>query len=103
MVVANSHRKDFRDMDGADYRAYLVTRNAVPTVYHSPDMHLKRLRVLARHAVSYFDAFLHRVIEALAAAKVRRIQRELMFKATYDCRTHGLDARSHDASERDRV
>lgn len=103
MAVANSHRKKFRDLDGADYRAYLITRNEAPIVYHSRDMHLKRLRVVARNAVSYFDACLHRMIEALAAAKMRRIQRELMFRATYSCRTHGHNACSHDDADGDRV
>jgi hypothetical protein len=39
----------FRDLAGDDaYRAWLISRNQPPIVYHSGEMQWKRLRVLAR-------------------------------------------------------
>ncbi len=68
------------DFDGDDYRAYLVSRNQAPIVHQARHLQFKRLRVHARVVVNCVDGFLHRMIEALAAAKMRRLQRELALR-----------------------
>ncbi|HEV7411444.1 MAG TPA: hypothetical protein VGO01_23410 [Bradyrhizobium sp.] len=61
------------------YRAWLISRQQAPIVYHSGAMHLKRLRVLARKIGSRVRTALTTIHQAIVAAKLRRIQRELMF------------------------
>jgi hypothetical protein len=61
------------------YRAWLISRLQSAIVYHSGAMHLKRLRVLARKISSHIRAALTTMHEAIVAAKMRRIRRELMF------------------------
>ena len=63
-----------------DYRAYLISRNPPPIVDHSAGIRWKRLRVHARRMVHGVDSVLHRLIEALARSKTRRIQRELQLR-----------------------
>jgi hypothetical protein len=60
------------------YRAWLISRKQSPIVYHSGEMHLKRLRVLARKIRSRVGAALTMIHHAIVAAKQRRVQRELM-------------------------
>jgi hypothetical protein len=76
----------FSDLDknrapgGEDaYRAWLISRKQPPIVYHSGEMHLKRLRVLARQFRSRVGAALTMIHQAIVAAKLCRVQRELMF------------------------
>jgi hypothetical protein len=68
-----------RDDDA--YRAWLISRQQSPILYHSGAMHLKRLRVLARKISSHVRAALTTIHEAIVAAKMRRIRRELIFHA----------------------
>jgi hypothetical protein len=68
-----------RDDDA--YRAWLISRQQSPILYHSGAMHLKRLRVLARKISSHLRAALTTMHEAIVAAKMRRIRRELIFHA----------------------
>jgi hypothetical protein len=63
------------------YRSWLIRRAQPPIVYHSAEMHLKRLRVLARQFRSRIRAALTMLHQAIVAAKMRRVQRELMFHA----------------------
>jgi hypothetical protein len=63
------------------YRAWLISRAQPPIVYHTGKMHLKRLRVLARQFRSRFSAALTTIHQAIVAAKLRRVQRELIFHA----------------------
>jgi hypothetical protein len=71
-----------RALRGEDaYRAWLISRQQSPIVYHSGAMHLKRLRVLARKINSHIRAALTTFHRAIVAAKMRRIQRELIFHA----------------------
>jgi hypothetical protein len=63
-----------------DYRAYLISRNPPPIVHHSCGVRLRRLQVRLDHTVTAIDHMLHRVIEALARSKTRRIQRELQLR-----------------------
>jgi hypothetical protein len=68
-----------RDEDA--YRAWLISRAQPPIAYHSGAMHLKRLRVLARRINSHVRAALTMIHQAIVAAKMRRIRRELIFHA----------------------
>jgi hypothetical protein len=61
------------------WRAWLISRKPSPIVYHSGEMQLKRLRVLARKISSRVGAALTMIHQAIVAAKHRRVQRELMF------------------------
>lgn len=79
-----------------DYRAYLISRNSPPIVYHSATIHWKRLRVHARRAVNLVDFVLHRMVEALARSKTRRIQRELQLRGIrYPQETHDEPSSRH--------
>jgi hypothetical protein len=66
-----------RDDDA--YRAWLISRQQAPIVVHSGAMHLKRLRVLARKISSHIRAALATMHQAIIAAKMRRVRRELTF------------------------
>ena len=66
-------------LDEEAYRAWLISRAQPPIVYHSGEMHLKRLRVLARKFRSRVSAALTMIHQAIVAAKLHRVQRELMF------------------------
>jgi hypothetical protein len=61
------------------YRAWLISRQQSPIVVRSGAMHLKRLRVFARKINSHVRTALTTIHEAIVAAKMRRVQRELMF------------------------
>ena len=72
-----------------DYRAYLISRNPPPIVHHSAAIHWRRLRVHTRRAVNLVNFVLHRMVEALARSKTRRIQRELQLRGIrYPQETH---------------
>ena len=82
MSVLFSGMDKARDPGGEDaYRAWLISRRQAPIVYHSGAIHLKRLRVLARKIGSHVRATLTTIHQAIVAAKMRRIQRELIFHA----------------------
>jgi uncharacterized protein (DUF1684 family) len=66
-------------LDEEAYRAWLISRQQSPIVHHSGAMHLKRLRVLARKINSHIRAALSTMHQAIVAAKMRRIRRELIF------------------------
>jgi hypothetical protein len=68
-------------LDEEAYRAWLISRQQSPIVYYSGAMHLKRLRVLARKIGSRVRAALTTIHRAVVEAKMRRIQRELIFHA----------------------
>jgi hypothetical protein len=68
-----------RDEDA--YRTWLISRQQSPIVYHSGAIHLKRLRVLARKIKSHVRAALTTIHQAIVAAKMQRIRRELIFHA----------------------
>jgi hypothetical protein len=64
------------------WRAWLISRTQSPAQYHSGEMQLKRLRVLARNGWRRAGAALTMVHSAIVAAKTRRLQRELMLHNT---------------------
>lgn len=63
-----------------DYRAYLISRNSPPIVHHATSIRIKRVLVRIDGAVKVVDHLLHRMVEALARSKTRRIQRELQLR-----------------------
>lgn len=62
------------------YRAWLISRNSPPIVHQSSAILWRRLFVRAHRMTARVDSLLHRAIEMLAAAKVRRIRRELQLR-----------------------
>jgi predicted deacetylase len=60
-----------------DYRSYLVDRGDSLVGYRFRRMQGKRIRVHARTARSRVDGYFRNMIEAIANAKLRRMEREL--------------------------
>ena len=70
----------YRDlMYDDDYRSDLITRRDSPSGYRFGRTHGKRAR--ARIALSRVNGYLKNMIEAIANAKVRRMQRELELRS----------------------
>lgn len=62
------------------YRAYLISRNPPPIVHHASGVRLRRLQVRLDAVAKAVDGLLHRMVEALARSKTRRIERELQLR-----------------------
>ena len=60
-----------------DYRAYLITRSQPADDYRFARTRGKRARVHARKGLRCVTGYFRTLIEAIADAKLRRIQREL--------------------------
>ena len=86
MTMFYSRENEYHDLIGEDaYRSWLISRNQAPIVYHSGDMHLKRLHVVVRGAVNHIRAMFAALRMALVADKMRRVQRELALRGVrYD-------------------
>ncbi|HEX7565659.1 MAG TPA: hypothetical protein VF396_20795 [Bradyrhizobium sp.] len=68
----------FRDLIyGDDYRAYLVARSNSSGDYRFGRTQGKRARVRARNALRRVNGYLKNMIEEIANAKLRRMEREL--------------------------
>jgi hypothetical protein len=68
-----------------DYRSYLVARSHSSGGYRFGRTQGKHVRVPARTALSRVNGFLKNMIEAVANAKLRRIERELELRGVrYD-------------------
>jgi hypothetical protein len=68
----------FRDLlYGDDYRAYLMARSKSADNYRFGRAQGKRVRARARTALSRANGYLKNMIEAIANAKLRRMEREL--------------------------
>ena len=63
-----------------DYRSYLITRRETPSGYRFGGRQGKRIRVRARTALRRVNGYFKTMIEAIASAKLRRIERELEFR-----------------------
>jgi hypothetical protein len=86
-----------RVLDDRDaYRSYLISRSQSQVVYHSGAMQLKRLRVVGRLTRNHIRGFLTFMHNAMVAAKMRRIQRELMFHTGPKWHEESLDKDSRD-------
>jgi hypothetical protein len=71
MTLFYSHEDRFADLTGA-----IRSRIVLP----SRQIHVRRLRRLARHAVSRIGAALGTLHQAIVTAKTRRLARELIFR-----------------------
>jgi hypothetical protein len=86
MTLFYSHEDRFADLTGA-----VRSRIVLP----SRQSHLRRLRRLARQAVSRIGAALGTLHQAIVTAKTRRLARELMFRPeAYDDWSGEFDRRS---------
>lgn len=73
-----SRQNELYDLSGDDaYRSWLISRNQPPIVYHSGEMHWKRLQVSMRHAANHVKRFFAAIRVALVADKMRRARGEL--------------------------
>jgi hypothetical protein len=71
----------FRDLlYGDDYRAYLVARSKSAPGYRFGRAPGKRFRAHARNALGRVNGYVQSMIEMLANAKLRRIERELALR-----------------------
>ncbi|HEX7566630.1 MAG TPA: hypothetical protein VF396_25775 [Bradyrhizobium sp.] len=70
---------EYRDLlYGDDYRSYLMARSKSPDGYKFGGIHeKKRVRVHARGALGRVSGYFRSMIEAIADAKLRRMEREL--------------------------
>jgi hypothetical protein len=67
----------YRDLlYGDDYRSYLVARSSAPG-YRFGRAHDKGVRALVRRGSSRVNGYFKNLIEAVADAKLRRMEREL--------------------------
>jgi hypothetical protein len=68
----------YRDLIyGDDCRSYLVADSKSPDGYKFGRTQGKRFRVHARRALGHVNGYLKSMIEAIASAKLRRMEREL--------------------------
>jgi hypothetical protein len=63
-----------------DYRAYLITRSQTADDYRFARTRGKRTRVHARKALRRVTGYFRTMIEAIADAKLRRMERELQLR-----------------------
>ncbi|MET0968231.1 MAG: hypothetical protein ABWY18_03440 [Tardiphaga sp.] len=78
MTMFHTRDSQLHDLNADDaYRAWLITRNQAPIVYHSGDMQWKRLCVAARLIRDHARGFFAAIRVALAADKMRRARQEL--------------------------
>src|SRR5258706_1094889 len=91
-----------RDLTHDDaYRWYLVTQRDPPFEYRFGRTHGKRLRVHARTAVRRVNGYLKNMIEAIADAKLRRMERELELRGIrYDRPNDSWETRKSQPAER---
>jgi hypothetical protein len=83
MTLFYSHEDRFADLTGAIRSRIVLPSRQTPA---------RRLRRLARHAVSRVGAALGTLHQAIITAKTRRLTRELLFRPeAYDDWSRGLD------------
>lgn len=84
-----------------DYRSYLVARSHTPDSYKFGRTQGKRFRVHARHALGHVNGYLKSMIEAIANAKLRRMERELALRGIhFDRSNESWVARKSQPTER---
>jgi hypothetical protein len=93
-----------RDLTYDDaYRSYLVTRSDPPIDYRFGRLHGKRFRVHARTALRRVNGYLQTMIEAIANAKLRRMERELELRGIrHDRPNDSWETRKSRPAERSR-
>ena len=77
MAILHSSAGKYREISDDDYRAYLISRNQEPIVYHSQDVQFKRLQVHIRGALTRIDRFLQWMSGIVIKSQHRKLQREL--------------------------
>ncbi len=76
-----THGEEYQDWAHSDdYRAYLITRSHPAAGDQFGRSRAKRVRVHARRAWRHITGYFRAMIEALANAKLRRMQRELALR-----------------------
>ena len=84
-----------------DYRSYLMARSHSSGGYRFGRTQGKHVRVHARTALSRVNGFLKNTIEAIATAKLRRMERELELRGVhYDRPDDARTARTSEPTER---
>ncbi|WP_424626864.1 hypothetical protein [Bradyrhizobium sp. SYSU BS000235] len=73
MAILHPGAGKYRDISDDDYRAYLITRNQEPIVYHSRDVQFKRLQVHVRNTLNQIGRFLHWMHEVIIKSQSRRL------------------------------
>ena len=93
-----------RDLTYDDaYRSYLVTRRDPSSDYRFGRTHGKRVRVHARTALRRVNGYLKNMIEAIADAKLRRMERELELRGIrYDRPNDSWETRKSQPTGRSR-
>ena len=66
-----------------DYRSYLIDRSDDSPGYRFGRTHGKRVRVQARSALRRVNGYLKNIIEAIANAMLRRMERELELRGIH--------------------
>ncbi len=83
------------------YRWYLITRSDPPSDYRFGRTHGTRVRVHARTALRRVNGYLKNMIEAIANAKLRRMERELELRGIrYDRPNDSWETRKSRPAER---
>jgi hypothetical protein len=84
-----------------DYRSYLGDQGDQPSGYRFGRMRGKRVRVHVRSALRRVNGYLKNMIEAIANAKLRRMQRELELRGIrFDRATDNWVTRNPDQTSR---
>ena len=93
-----------RDLTYDDaYRSYLITRRDPSSDYRFGRTHGKRVRIHARTALRRINGYLKNMIEAIANAKLRRMERELELRGIrFDRRNDNWETRESRPAERSR-
>ena len=86
-----------------DYRSYLGGRSYPPGGYRFGRMRGKRVRIHARSAIGRVNGYLKNLIEAIANAKLRRMERELELRGIHFDRAddNGMTRNSDRTSRRE--
>ena len=93
-----------RDLTYDDaYRSYLITRRDPPSDYRFGRTHGKRVRVHARTALRRVNGYLKNMIEAIANAKLRRMERDLELRGIrYDRPNDSRETRTSQPADHSR-
>src|SRR5258708_34435056 len=93
-----------RDLSYDDaYRSYLITRRDPPSVHRFGRTHGKRVRVHARTALRRVNGYLKNMIEAIANAKLRRMERDLELRGIrYDRPNDSRETRASQPADHSR-
>jgi len=93
-----------RDLTYDDaYRSYLITRRDPSSDYRFGRTHGKRVRVHARTALRRVNGYLKNMIEAIANAKLRRMERALELRGIrYDRPNDSRETRTSQPADHSR-